>query len=149
MALQITSMADIFTIILVFLLKSFSTGMATITPTSAMLLPSIEAPKNATIKEILTLEVSEKSVLLDQKPVLEMSNFSPLNVANFEPAITNALQSQRTKSRSPASEVEPDSDSKLLVLADEKVPYSTLQMLLKAAATAGYVDLQLLVTKPD
>src|SRR5262245_17328603 len=75
MVLQITSMADIFTILLVFLLKSFSTGVSTITPTSGMVLPESQKPEPM-ISETLKVEISEKSILMDDKAVTELRNFA-------------------------------------------------------------------------
>lgn len=43
MTIQITSMADIFTIILVFLLKSYSTSAVNITPSNGLKLPTAQA----------------------------------------------------------------------------------------------------------
>ena len=60
MALQITSMADIFTILLVFLLKSFSTGVTNITPSGNMVLP--EAHKVDALVETLKVEISAIAV---------------------------------------------------------------------------------------
>lgn len=150
MTLQITSMADIFTIILVFLLKTISSGMSNITPTQAMSLPSVTADSKNTMKEALVLEVGQTAVLVDQKPVVKLENFGFANEDAFTKSILEALLSQRlnVKKREPAS-LEAQNDPNLLVMADELTPYSTLKAIMSAAATAGYVDLQLVVLKPE
>jgi hypothetical protein len=56
MALQITSMADIFTILLVFLLKSYSTGALDIAPSKGMKLPEVQLATGSV--EALKVEVS-------------------------------------------------------------------------------------------
>lgn len=145
MALQITSMADIFTIILVFLLKSFSTGIANISPAQGMMLPSVTAKSEALIKEASKLEILPDGVLIDQKPVMKLRNFAHAlgEDAEYAEPVYQALQQERAKSRQPASE------SNLIVLADERTPYSTLKLITASAARAGYVDLQLIVVGAD
>src|SRR5262244_3024701 len=74
MALQITSMADIFTIILVFLLKSYATSAITVTPTAGMLLP--EAHAGDTSVEALKVEISQNAVQVDGQPVVKLNTFA-------------------------------------------------------------------------
>lgn len=150
MALQITSMADIFTIILVFLLKSLSSGMSNITPTEAMSLPSVSADSKNPMREALVLEVGKAAVLVDQAPVAKLDNFGFANEEEFTKKVLEALLKERIKNgkREPAS-TGAATDSNLLVMADELTPYSTLKAIMAAAATAGYVDLQLVVLKPE
>ena len=73
MPLQITSMADIFTILLVFLLKSYATGVSTISPTGEMLLP--EAHAETPTRESMKLEVTPDGIAIDQKLVLKLKAF--------------------------------------------------------------------------
>ena len=151
MTLQITSMADIFTIILVFLLKSLSTGMSNITPTQAMSLPSVSSDSKNTMREALVLEVGKTGVLVDQTPVAILTNFGfEASEEEFTKKVLEALLRERVKNRKrePAS-VDAQTDPNLLVMADELTPYSTLKAIMNAAATAGYVDLQLVVLKPE
>src|SRR5262249_7431551 len=74
MALQITSMADIFTIILVFLLQRYSIGLTTIAPSKDTVLP--EAKANDEMKETLKLEIASDSILVDAKPAVQLTNFN-------------------------------------------------------------------------
>lgn len=73
MSLQITSMADIFTIILVFLLKSSATSAVDITPPNGMKIPegvSLQAPE-----ESLKIQISQDSVQVENLPVVSLSDF--------------------------------------------------------------------------
>ncbi len=150
MTLQITSMADIFTIILVFLLKSLASGMSNITPTQAMSLPSVTAQSKGMMKEALVLEVGKTAILVDQAPVAKLENFNFQNEEEFTKTVLESLLKYRVKvkTREPAS-VDAQTDPNLLVMADELTPYSTLKAVMNAAASAGYVDLQLVVLKPE
>ncbi len=114
MALQITSMADVFMMLLVFLLKNYSTSVANITPTGEIRLPV--AGNTDTIKDALKLEVTRDAILLDQKAVIT------LNAFEFHPGeaptqgtsgpLFRALSEQRKKLP------EPNKESNLVVMAD-------------------------------
>lgn len=146
MVLQITSMADIFTIILVFLLKSYSSGLSTVTPGQGVVLP--EANGQAQYKDALKIEIVHDSVLVDQKEAASLRNFvfpgnSALDATAKSEEVYRALMDERKKmSRSAA-------DSHLLVLADQRTPYATLKKVMNSAATAGFVDLELAVVRAD
>jgi len=76
MSLQITSMADIFTILLVFLLKSYAVGALEVQPSRGLKLPT--AQKSDLAESRLALEVSENSVQLDGSPILPLKGFEGL-----------------------------------------------------------------------
>jgi biopolymer transport protein ExbD len=141
MTLQITSMADIFTIILVFLLKGYAAGLTNIAPSDGMTLP--EAISKAEMKDTVKLEISRDSVVIEQKPIVRLANyeFNPAELLEDgkNEAIFNRLFQERKNMPVP------NMDSNMLVLADENVPYSTLKTVIGSAANAGFVDLQLVV----
>jgi biopolymer transport protein TolR len=66
MVLQITSMADIFTIILVFLLKSFATGTTSIEPGEITLPESVMTDP---VTETNKIQIAENGILLDDKRI--------------------------------------------------------------------------------
>lgn len=153
MSLQITSMADIFVIILVFLLKSFSTGLATLSPNQGMQLPNVTTSVQSQIKDATKIEILSNAILVDQKKVADIDNFEikelkqalqdstqPVeNGAIFKPVL-DALLVEKQKDEK-AGKVE----TNLLVMADERTPYATLKAIMASAASAGYTDLQLVV----
>src|ERR1700745_2661115 len=72
MSLQITSMADIFTIILVFLLASLAVGMTGITANNVPL-PEVKTANVAV--ESLKVEVGKDSILIDGKEITHLKEF--------------------------------------------------------------------------
>lgn len=143
MVLQITSMADIFTIILVFLLKSFSTGVTSVSPSSGLTLP--EAAQSEEITESLKLELSEGALTLDDKPVVTLKGFkfdpSELEADGTPRTLNQAFYQEKEKHKQPEGE----QTGKILLLADHQAPYSTVKSVLNAAANNGYMDLKLVV----
>ncbi len=152
MTLQITSMADIFTIILVFLLKSFAGGNMTVTPDPSTQLP--QAASGSETTNALTIEINEKGVLVDNEPVTELTAFrfpaSELLPNGLSKSLDVSFDRQR-KRRELISKSNPDvkADGRLLVMADKRVPYLTLKSIISAAAVHGYSDLKLVVVKKE
>jgi biopolymer transport protein ExbD len=146
MTLQITSMADIFTIILVFLLKSYSTGLTTITPDSQMALPEA-AKATDEMKESMKLEISAQGISLEQQPVVKLKDFEfvkgEIDEDGSVKPLYKALLTERSKHKLT------EKDSTLLVMADERVPYQTMKAVLVSAANTGFVDLKLVVVEVE
>jgi biopolymer transport protein ExbD len=151
-ALQITSMADIFTIILVFLLKSFAGGDLKVSPSSNLKMPvaATDTPPPAA----LTLEISEKAVQVENAPIAELTSFrfhpQDLAPSGVPLALDSALDKQRKRQELIAkSNSDVNVDSKVLVVADERTPYVTLKRVLSTAALHGFTDFKLVVTKRE
>ncbi len=147
MALQITSMADIFMILLVFLLKSYSSSVSTLSASGSISLPSSQAGGLA--KETLKLEIFSEGISIDQKPIVPLRHFAfdPKEVPPPGTGRSESLYRVLVEQRKHLPE--PNLDSNLLLFADQNVPYSTLQSVLASAASAGFVDLQLVVVKEE
>lgn len=142
MVLQITSMADIFTILLVFLLKSFSSGVSNITPTGNLVLPETKTSDPAT--DTLKLEIAQDMVLLDDKKITDLNHFQ------FDPA---DLQSNGLpKSLSAAFTHQRQKDTlhqypRMMVLADQGTPYGTIKTILASASYSGFEGFKLVVVE--
>jgi biopolymer transport protein ExbD len=146
--LQITSMADIFTIILVFLLKTTASGITGIAPNSGTTLPTSKG--NEIAKDVLTVEINKESILVDSNSVLSLTEYQfPLTEIQAN-GVSQSLYAKLLQQRAKKSANDPgDKGSDLLVLADESTPYSTLKTVLASAANTGFVDLQLVVVNTD
>lgn len=152
MALQITSMADIFTIILVFLLKSYATSAVNIAPTSGMKIPEGQSLEPAT--EALKVEISEKSIQVESKPITQLQDFrfmgEEIQSNLTSKSLNTALETER-KRQELISQSNPNVkvDSKILVIADQRVPYITLKSVLATAALSGFTDFKLVVVNKE
>ncbi len=150
MELQITSMADIFTILLVFLLKSYSTGAANITPGKDMMLPNAMASESAV--EALKVEVSETSVQVEGKPVASLQKFlfdkTDIKENGSSKLLGEALATERKRQVLIAqSNNDVKVDPKIVIIADQRVPYMTIKSVLASAAVNGYTDFKLAVVQ--
>ena len=153
MVLQITSMADVFTIILVFLLKSFASGAVTLSPAAGTQLPVAHAESISA--EALKLEITETSIQVDGHPVLTLHAFRfDARDADAESGgsrvLMTALERERKKQALIAgANSDVKVDSKVLVIADSRTPYSTIKTALASAAAHGFSDFKLVVIQPE
>ena len=154
MELQITSMADIFTILLVFLLKSFSTSVTSISPSNEITLPSAKGGDE--MVDVLKIEITPTVITLDDKPVTQLQSFrfeqSDIEVNRTSRSLNQSLikeKKRREQARAISSVADPSDGStdtrKLMVLADEKTPYAILKSVLTSAANVGFIDFKLVV----
>ena len=152
MELQITSMADIFTIILVFLLKSYASSAVEINPSAGMKLPTSAGAE--TQVEALKVEISTNGVTIEGTPA------SPLQSARFPASVVQANGTEKSLSEAFARErarqlaiAQKNSqvkvDSKIIIIADQKIPYQTIKTVLASAAINGYTDFKLAVIKNE
>lgn len=152
MSLQITSMADIFTILLVFLLKSYTAGGMNLSPSKGLLLPDAQAAPVAF--EALKVEISQTAISVEGQPAVALKAFRP------DPAtagangtirpLAQAIEKER-KRQLLIAQVNSDVkvDAKIIVSADRRAPYETVKAVLASAAVHGYTDFKLAVARGD
>lgn len=152
MELQITSMADVFTILLVFLLKSYATSAVNISPNKDLELPIANAADTAS--ESLKLEVTGTAVQVEGKPISTLNAFAfePKDIQNggISKSLSLALSKERERQVLIAkNNTDVKIDPKVLVIADQRTPYSTIKTVLASAAVNGYTDFKLVVVNPQ
>jgi biopolymer transport protein ExbD len=152
MALQITSMADIFMILLVFLLKSYSTALVNVTPTAGMKLPvaNAESPELNALK----VEISETAVSIEGNPAMTLDGFKvatgDVGTNGVSKTLAEAFEKERKRQLLIAqSNSDVKVDPKVIVVADQRAPYSTIKAVLASAAIQGYTDFKLAVVKRE
>lgn len=150
--LQITSMADIFIIILVFLLKSFATGTVQVSPSAGVRMPVAQADVNQI--EALKLEISEHTIQVEGSPVVALSAFrfqgKDLDVNKSSKALVTVLQKERVRELYIAKiNNQVKVDPKIIIVADERTPYTTIKVVLASAAVTGYTDFKLAVIRKE
>ncbi len=152
--LQITSMIDMFTIILVFLLKSYSTSAIEVQPTKGLSLPFSTA--NVQPIEALKISVSKDGVFVDEKLIVPLSNgtidtkLTEKNDSRFIRTLFEALDEQAKKTQ--AISKQNDSvqfDGKVIFQADQGLNYELLKKVMYTASLAGYADFKFAVISKE
>ena len=150
--IQITSMVDMFVILLVFLLKSYSTSPVNITPKEGLRIP--ESSATADPVDVVKLIVAEDGVFVEEKKVMELekgripaSQKDP-NDPSFLRALFTALD-ERAKLAQSISKVNDsfEFDGKVLMQADRELSYEVLQKIMYTSMMAGYSDVKLAVAQ--
>ncbi|OFZ19012.1 MAG: hypothetical protein A2Z20_11570 [Bdellovibrionales bacterium RBG_16_40_8] len=152
--IQITSMVDMFIIILVFLLKSFSTSPVNIVPNEHLRLPQSTASVDPV--DVLKIIVSKSSVFVEDSKVADIANNefdkSQLDVADKE--FIRPLYEELDKKAQKAKDISKVNDTvefegKVLMQVDREMPYSLLRKVMYTSMLAGYYDVKFAVVSKD
>ena len=150
--LNITPLMDMMTIILVFLLKSFSSTTSTITFDQ-----NLQVPKSFTeLKPKLAVTVTvTKKVLL-----VEGDGIAPVNNGRIDPAVkrdgengyyitplVEILEKHARREKKVAEITGQKFDAQLMIVADQSTPYRLLTEIIYSCGQAGYQNYRLLVLK--
>jgi biopolymer transport protein ExbD len=170
--LQLTSMMDVLIIIVVFLLKSYSTSIAQFSSVPGIKIPistSLDLPPDS-----LQVIVTPEAMHVDNRRILEFlvtadaSSSTGEAVYNFKNAdldeggrrivpLYDALvrakeKSEVLKARSPLRDAEGNPlpfEGILAIQADKAVQYDTIRRVMYTAAAAGYKVFRFLALKKD
>ncbi len=150
MYLPITPLADVLVILLVFLLKGLSLGMANIAPSQNFVLP--EGKGEDEVAETLKVEISKELILFEETPIAKLSDFQisslDLEADGTVRTLNTALfaQNQRSPSSEKKGEISP-ANQPITMIADASAPYATIRTVIRTLSKRGYPDLKLLVVQ--
>jgi biopolymer transport protein ExbD len=143
-SLQIAPMASIFTVILVFLLKNFSSGTSAIVPNENVVLPELKVADD--FQDSLKIEVAQTEILVDDQPIAKLNNFEFDRIEVAEngglKSVNQAIVSEKEKAMEAQIEYKD-----VLILADKRAPYRTLKRVIASASSGGYQKVKLVVIK--
>jgi biopolymer transport protein ExbD len=142
--LQLTSLIDIFTVLLLFLLKSLVVGGAVVSAFPGVVLPP--SSSNATFKESPVVVVSKERVVVDGEEVCATGDVTATNELKV-PALEAALAAVREKTESLAARSGSGVkfEGRLILQADETIPFHVLQKVMYTSQTVGFYDITLAV----
>lgn len=143
MALQLTSLLDMFTIILVFLMVSFQAEDMDFVMHAGLKLPA-SSVKNP-FKTGVNVAVTTDKILVEGKPVYRLSK-GAVKDSDFEAGKIEAVV-QAVKAAWKQHKREKDEEDIVVIQADKALPYRTLHLLMRSAAHAGVFRFRLVVEK--
>lgn len=146
--LNITSMTDMFTILLVFLLQTYSTSQVQIDPVAGVNLPKSTTDANPV--ESLKLSLSATELKLGDRSLASLKN-ADFAGADVDPNDTNFIlplfrelerisKENTAKADKKAPEIE---EGKILLQADQDLSYAVLRKVMYTASMAGFPKLKL------
>jgi biopolymer transport protein ExbD len=141
--LNITAMADIMVVLIVFVLRASSNDVLSFHPENNMRLPVAVTEKS--IEDHARFEVTKKEVLINGKKVMNIGDDGILRLGKNEVVfILKELQDfEEEQKRTLATEF----NRKLLILADEYTPYDTIKKIIDISQMRGFVDYRFVAIK--
>ncbi|WP_413587201.1 ExbD/TolR family protein [Bdellovibrio sp. HCB274] len=142
--LNITSMTDMFTILLVFLLQSYSTSTVEIIPENGIRLPTSATMANPV--EAVKISLSKDALKIDKDKIADVKDteFLPQDLeatdSNFIKPLFEKLDHLAKNSTEKEKWVK---EGKILLQADRDLPYATLRKVMYTASMAGFPQLKL------
>lgn len=142
-SLNITSMTDMFTILLVFLLQTYSTAEVQLPPEQNLRLPSSASMSNPT--EAVRLSLSTDGLKMDQIKIAEIkdSRFLAQDLEEKDPNFIKPLFVELDKLAKSSTDKSYVKEGKILLQADRDLPYATLRKVMYTASMAGFPQLKL------
>ena len=157
-------MMDMMTIILVFLLKSYSTQDISVAPSEDLELPVSTVKKNPEMA--VNLVVSKKNIVVDGVPVLSLEKVDdednpgqkklqiPEDQRNGQ--FIDALLDELSKKADTAKNIGQQSGSdehafkgRLLIQCDQKLPFEILRQVMYTAGQAQFSEFKFVVYKQE
>ena len=137
--LNLTSLMDIFTILLIFLLVN-NNNAAKLPDNQDIQLPESIAQELPT--EVLTIQVSPVDIIVEGQKTADTET-----VRNQEERTVAALVEELNFRASQGLAISPDEDREIMILADRSVPYSVIKKLMRSCMETPYTQVAFAVLK--
>lgn len=144
LTLQLTSLLDMFTIILVFLMVSFQSNDEDFVLHAGVMLPASSA--KSPFKPGVNMAITHEAVFVDGKKIYPLLKGGKVTDEAFDAGkvdqIVDAIDTTWKKQKK-----EKGAEQIVLMQADRGLPYRTIHLVMKSAAHAGFYRFRLAVEK--
>jgi biopolymer transport protein ExbD len=148
-SLNITSMMDMFTIILLFLLKSFSADGSILTNADNLVLPNSISKKKP--KDVnLQLAVTQDMILVDNSPIVDFKSISEKDQLEFDEDTTSLLDKELKKHMNAEIEMVRigllnEVKGNIIVQVDKNINFDMLYKVMRICGRNGYINMKFAV----
>lgn len=146
--LNITSMMDMFTIVLVFLLKSFAAEGSLLTSADNLILP-VSAKSESPQEVSMNIVVDREWVLVDDQQVMKTDDASNQDSLNLQPVFEVLQEKRREEEESEMAGLIDNSIGKIVVQFDKNMPYDIVTKTVATCGYAGYNNVKFAVIKRE
>jgi Biopolymer transport protein ExbD/TolR. len=143
--LNITSMIDMFTLMVVFLLQNFSAQGQLVTPAQGLRLPKSSVEKLA--KEALSVKISQKNIMVEDGIVIGPEAYQALLAQKdfmIEP-LYKVLNKYCEEAKKSAEMFKTEFSGKISIQGDVEIPYNILTRVMYTCGQSGYPNMNLVV----
>lgn len=143
--LNITSMIDMFTLMVVFLLQNYSAQGQLVTPADGLTLPRSSVEKNATVA--LNVRIAQNSIMVENRLVIdERAYLKLMEQKDFMIApLYELLSTYAEESRKSADMFGTQFSGAISIQGDVEIPYNVLTRVMYTCGQAGYPNMNLVV----
>lgn len=152
--IQITSMVDMFIILLVFLLKSYSTSPVNVTPSKSLQLAQSTVSTDPV--DVLKMVVSKSALFVDDEKVADLNNneFDSTQLDENDKEFIRPLYAALDKKAQQSKDIAKinstvEYDGKVFMQIDRDLPYVVLKKIMYTSMLAGYYDVKFAVVSKD
>jgi biopolymer transport protein ExbD len=149
MELNITSMMDMFTIILVFLLKSFSAQGQLVTPGKGLLLPTSTVERSAA--QARDVKILRNRIVVEDRTVIGPEEYAELLTKKefmIDP-LFDVLARFADEARKAAEMFGTEFSGEISIQGDVDVPYKIVTKVMYTCGQAGYPVMNLVVYRNE
>lgn len=143
MQLNMTSLIDMFTCLLAFLLKSFSAEGALVTPSEGLELPKSVATERA--KPGLTIEIGKNEVVVEGVKMASTAEFAKTDYQQLLKSPMYADLDQRHKAALAMEQYGTKFEGEVIIQGDKDIPFSALYKVMFLCARNDYGKMRLIV----
>ncbi|MFN7727909.1 MAG: ExbD/TolR family protein [Bdellovibrio sp.] len=142
-ALNITSMTDMFTILLVFLLQTYSTADFQVDPEQGISLPLSNVQTNPT--KAVKVSLTKTALIIEGRTIasLEQGAFARTDLETSDTNFIRPLFSELEKFAKEKVDDQSVKDGKVLFQADSSLSYDMIRKVMYTASMAGFPKLKM------
>jgi biopolymer transport protein ExbD len=141
--LNMNAMMDMMTIILLFLLKSFSTEGSLVTPSEQLALP--QSHQGEKPKKELNVSVAKDVILVNDKVVFRLENLTEDMI--IIPALYEKLDEYAQQERDLEIEVGKEFNHEVIIQGDKTIPFDLLYKVMYTCSRSDFYKMRLLTVK--
>jgi biopolymer transport protein ExbD len=150
--LIITSLIDVFTILVVFLLKNFSAEGSLVSNAENLTLPYSTSTKD--VKEVnLQLAITSDMILVDDQPVVPTEDVKNIPNEDPDPQCLKLKESLEAKHQMEEEMVKMGAlnkfEGKVVIQIDKNIPFDWVYKVINTASKVGYTNIKLAITKRE
>lgn len=145
MSLQLTSLLDMFTIILVFLMVSYQAEDKDFVLHAGLTLPASSA--KSAFKPAVNVAITGAAVFVEGTPIYNLRPGAQLQERDVEARHIKSITRAITKAWDSLKKSEDKEENVVVIQSDQGIPYQTLHAVMRSAAFAGFFRFRLVVEK--
>lgn len=142
--LQLTSLLDMFTIILVFLMVSFQSEDMDFILNSELELPVSGA--KSPFKPAVNIAITQEAVMVDGEEVMQLLEGGDVSEEQLALGSVEAI-ADAVRAAWEAENRDGDEENVVVIQADSHLPYHTIHLVMKSAAMSGFYRYRLVIEK--